>query len=592
MQKFRWLGPIILAVLVLPLVGTGAVQAQSPIYVEVDRTTLSTDETLLLMVTLNSASILNAPRPALPPLQGLSIVGSSSSSQISIVNSDITSLVVYRYQLQPYEIGDLVIDSISVNIDGRTYSTDPIAIHVTQGSGVPSSTPPNRQPGRQPAITTTELAGQDLFAEAEVDNPTPYVGQQVVYTFRFYQAVNLWDQPQYEGPTFTGFWSEHQSDQEEYQAQAAGRIYRVTEIRTILFPSVVGPATIEPARLTIPGGFFSKGKTLQTKPVELNVQPLPADAPAGFGGAVGQFTLAATVDVPQGKVNEPLTWKVTLSGRGNVSTAPDPVWPEMDGWRSFESQATINTEVREGQVVGSRVYERLLVPGAEGAFTIPPVEYVYFDPDTGQYQTIRTESRPVSIAAGAPGTPTYQPATDDLATEDQKEAVEQLASDVRHLKPVPSRLAGGSQPMTRSALYWAAWAFPVLGAVGYFVWQRRQRYWENNLGLARRSQARKQARKALTQARKQNQDAYDAAGQILRVYLADKLDRPVAGLTHQALAELLAGQGVETGLIEQVEVILVSSELGRFAPGADDPGHAESLLQKVDALIGTLERVL
>jgi hypothetical protein len=131
-----------------------------------------------------------------------------------------------------------------------------------------------------------------------------------------------------------------------------------------------------------------------------------------------------------------------------------------------------------------------------------------------------------------------------------------------------------------------------VGALGYFFWQQRQRYWENNLNLARSSQARKKARKALAQARKRADDAYSTAGQILTTYLADKLDRPVAGLTHQALAALLAGQGVGADLIERVEVILVTSELGRFAPGADDPGHARSLLQEVDILIAALEKEL
>jgi hypothetical protein len=331
---------------------------------------------------------------------------------------------------------------------------------------------------------------------------------------------------------------------------------------------------------------------LQTEPVALDVQPLPPDAPAGFDGAVGQFTLTAVAEPVQGTVNEPLTWRVTLSGQGNLNAAPDPAWPEIAGWRSFESQATVHTEVSDGQMVGSRTYERLLVPSAEGEFTIPPLEYAFFDPATGQYQTIRTQPIPVSIAPGDPGPPASQPQARSDLTGDQQEAVEQLTTDIRHLKTVPSSLGSGNELVTASDLYWAAWAFPLLGATGYFVWQRRQRYWERNLGLARSAQARKEARKALARARKQKGDAYSAAGQILTAYLADKLDRPVAGLTHQALANLLTGRGVPAAVAERVEVLLVTSELGRFAPGADDPGHAQSLLQEVDSLIGALEKVL
>jgi hypothetical protein len=269
----------------------------------------------------------------------------------------------------------------------------------------------------------------------------------------------------------------------------------------------------------------------------------------------------------------------------------------MPGWRDFESSATVHTEIQDGQVVGSRTYERLLIPGTEGEFTIPPLEYVYFDPVARQYQTIRTEPIPVSIApelsgAGEPGAPASHLQTGNPPAGGQGEVSEQLDTDIRHLKPAPSGLGVVEEPVTSSTLYWVAWAFPALGAMGYFAWQRRQRHLENNLGLVRSSQARKKARQALARERKQGQDAYSTVGQILMAYLADKLDQPVAGLTHQGLADLLAEQGVRSDLVERVGVLLVSSELGRFAPGADHPDHAQSLLQETEILIDALEKVL
>lgn len=587
----KTLTPIILAILLLSFAGISHAQGQLPITAEVDRTTVSTDETVTLTVTL-VADLMGAPRPALPSLEGFNVVGSSTSSQLSIVNGNMSSQAVYVYRLQPYETGALVIEPIQVTLNGQTFSTEPITVQVTQGTGAPPAAAPTQPrapsapPSGQPVSPAAELAGQDLFVEAVVDNPTPYVGQQVVHTFRFYQAVNLWGQPQYQPPSFKGFWNEHQSEQYEYRAQAAGRIYQVTEIQTVLFPSVVGPVTIEPAVLMTQGSLLRSGKTLQTRPATLEVQPLAPNAPDGFSGAVGQFTLTGTLDTTEGRVNEPLTWQVVLSGRGNLSAAPDPVWPVMSGWRDFESQATVHTEVREGQVVGNRTYERLLVPSTGGEFTIPPLTYTYFDPDAGTYQTISTEPIEVVIAPGA-----VEEASVALPAA-AKASVEQLATDIRHLKPVPHELGVVNQPVTESGLYWAAWAFPVLGAAGYFAWQRRQRYWQNNLSLVRSSQARKKAKRALARARKQDQDAYGAAGQVLTSYLTDKLDRPVAGLTHQALADLLAQRGAGTDLTERVEVVLVSSELGRFAPGADNPDHARSLLREVDILINALEKVL
>lgn len=579
--KYLAVAPVAIAILFLSFAGIGHAQGRQPIVAEVDRAQLSTDQVLNLSVTVSAPS-MSVPRPAIPALQGFNVVGSSSSTSISLVNGAVSSQVVYSYRLQPYETGELVIGPINVTLGGQAFSTQPITVQVSQGTGAPASSIP---PSRQQAVTSTEFNGQDLFVEAQVDHSAPYVGQQVVYTFRLYQAVNFFGQPQYEAPSFTGFWSEATEDQDTYRVQAAGRIYQVTELRTVLYPTLVGPVTIDPARLTTPGSLLRSGTTLQTGLVELDVQPLPPTAPAGFDGAVGQYTLTGAVDSREGAVNEPLTWRVTLNGWGNITAAPDPTWPEMRGWRSFESEATVNTQVTDGQAGGSRFYERLLVPSVDGPFTIPALEYVYFDPIGGEYRVATTEPIEVSIAPGATGMASIPPTGVD------KQAVEQVASDIRHLKPVPDHLDVAEQPVTEQGLYWIAWGFPIMGAAGYFVWQRRQRYLEDNQGVARSSRARKRAKKALAQARKTG-DVYDVAGQILTTYLADKLNRPVAGLTHQALAELLAGQGVGAELIERVELCLVSSELGRFAPEANSPDYASSLLQEVDRLTRSLEKVL
>ena len=56
------------------------------------------------------------------------------------------------------------------------------------------------------------------------------------------------------------FWSEQLEGQKEYTTEAAGRRYRVTELQTLLFPTSVGEATIDPAQLTIPGGFLTVAK--------------------------------------------------------------------------------------------------------------------------------------------------------------------------------------------------------------------------------------------------------------------------------------------------------------------------------------------
>jgi hypothetical protein len=583
--------PISLIALLLLYATPILAQGQGPLSATVDRTVATTDDMIVLTVAVN-ASVPNAPAPTLPNLAGFTVVGTSSSSQISIINGTMNSQINYSYRLQPYQAGELVIDPVQITLNGQTFSTDPITVQVTQGTGVPSAAPAPSS-SRPSAPISSELAGQKAFVEAAVDNPTPYVGEQITYTFRYYRAIDmfdLFDQPQFEPPPFQGFWTENESDQAQYRAQAGSRFYDVTELRTRLFPSKTGPITIDPARLTVPGSFFSSGATLQTQPINLEVKPLPTNAPEGFNGAVGQFTINATVDTTTTRVNEPITWQVTLTARGNLDTMPDPDWPEIDSWRSFESQATINTQLQDGQVVGSRVYERLLVPQTEGEFAIPSLEYTFFDPETGQYQTVTTLPIPITITPGdnlAGQAQSYAPSPDT-----EQENLTQVAADIRHLKSVPARLSAGGGSIMGSPLYWLAWAIPLAALAGNFVWQRRSTYWQNNAGLARSSKARKKARQALIQARKQKQDAYSAAGQILTTYLADKLNQPVVGLTQQQLAELLVQRGISTELIERVNNTLSDAEMGHYSPDASSPDHAANMLKAVDLLTRDLEKAV
>ena len=221
-----------------------------------DRTTLSTGEMLTLTIVVNDA---NASAPGMPMLDGFQIVNTSKSSQLSIINGKISSLATYNYVLQPTRSGSLTIPGIPVTVDGQTYTTQPVTIEVTQGAAParpaqPAAAPDASLPAPQ------GFNGQDMYVESVVDNPMPYVGQQVTHTFRFYRAVNYFGQPSYEAPNFSGFWSENDTQQIDYDVQAAGRIYRVVELKSVLFSTSAGEHTIDPANLTIPGSLLSSGR--------------------------------------------------------------------------------------------------------------------------------------------------------------------------------------------------------------------------------------------------------------------------------------------------------------------------------------------
>ncbi|MBW8782172.1 MAG: BatD family protein [Verrucomicrobia bacterium] len=145
--------------------------------------------------------------------------------------------------------------------------------------------------------------------------------------------------------------------------------------------------------------------SITSKPAELVVRPLPAPAPAGFNGAVGQFTLESKVVPATAAVGEPVTWTLTLAGTGN--------WPDVPGLPA----RSVSKDFRVVQPQAKRVNKDnalfeatlaediVLIPTKAGPYTLGPVTFSYFDPKTGAYQTVTTEPVTITVAPAAAPTP-------------------------------------------------------------------------------------------------------------------------------------------------------------------------------------------
>ena len=599
---------MLLATIALP------VSAQTPgiITAEVDRTALSTDEALMLRVIIPGIGS-SVSEPVLPLLDGFVITGRSTSSQINIINGSSNSLRVYSYVLTPIKVGELIIGPISAAVNGQIYYTDPIKVTVTQGTGQapaqpaqPSQPPFPAVPGfpslagllsalgfdepvqydepanqLNPSEIPLELNGQDLFVEAKVDNPAPYMGEQVIHTLRLYRSAHQGGTLYYKEPTFTGFWVHEGEDEVEYAAQAGNRRYLMTEIQTILFPTVIGQVTLEPASLTRPGDVFDREVTANSNPITMDIQPLPENAPTSFNGAVGNFSILAEVDTTETRVNETVTLYITISGEGNLDTLPDPQWDPGSEWRTFESQGTTDVHTLNGTLAGIRSIEQLLVPTQAGDLTIPSIQFSYFDPQVGAYQTISTLPIEITVAPDGRVAAPVNPVTDTPSTS----AIESEAQ-IRPLKPATNRGHFGSL-LTQNPAYWMLWGVPLFFLVGQVVWQRRSKRLQNNPGERRSRKAANKAYRALSKLGNEPK----GTGRILTAFISDKLDSSVVGLTQTELSDVLLAKGVDQYLVDQVQTCLTLSEMGQYAPAGLSEGEA-NLPKETRRLISKLEKVL
>ena len=410
--------------------------------------------------------------------------------------------------------------------------------------------------------------GEPLFATASVEDVRPYIGQQVTYITKIYARSDFPHKLHYQPPTFAGFWNPHPTGQSEQNETIDSRDYRVIERQTILFPGVVETLNIEPGVLTArdaEGSIVVESDPVETDPVTVDVRPLPTGAPAGFTGAVGRFEVSAHVDATAIGMNETVQLTVKVQGSGNIDALPDPSWPDFEGWRVIESPVVASGDAIDGRLVGSRTYERVLVPEVAGELTVPGISYIHFDPDLEQYIHAATSPIVISIAAvdGVTSVPPSIPEAED----------ERDVQGAKLIKSAPPSVRKSAGEITDSVVYWGMWCLPLLAIAGAAIWRRRRDAWEAALADSRRRNALPSAKSALASAVADGDDHDIAAAGAVLSYLSDRFGDPLTGLTREALGRHLRDAGVPAEVVERVEYTLASGEAARYTPGAQSAGQ-------------------
>ena len=436
-----------------------------------------------------------------------------------------------------------------------------------------------------PSVHAQSPPDEPLFLRATVDNDRPYLGQQMTYVARIYQnsGVTLpFSEVRYESPDFAGFWNSQLVEQDRYTETIDSEEYSVLELKTALFPTVVGTVVIDPAALTASAGNAGPQTLVESPPVPVEVRPLPVGAPSGFTGAVGRFNITADVGSDTGQVNEPVELTVTVSGEGNIEALPDPVWPEFTGWRVIESPADTASQLIAGQVAGSRTYEIVLVPERAGELTLPGIGYTHFDPGQERYVEAATAAIVISVVS-ADGTAAIPPVPGAETVGEEDSPL------MRPMKVVPPSLRQGGAELTESTAYWAAWGIPGLTIAGALVWRRRREALEAARAESLRRDALPNARTALARAVTAGVDPRVASADGVLSYLSARLEAPTAVMTREALVQRLREAGVQLELVDRANEILAAGEAARYAPPAGGPAGAAGDAEQASQFLGELE---
>ncbi len=388
----------------------------------------------------------------------------------------------------------------------------------------------------------------DIYVEASVDNHNPYVGQQIIYNFKLYDAVGLIN-PLYQPSDFEGFWRIDIGVVSQTSEHINGRRYSVTTISTALYATHSGSITIQPSSVVLPETVFRAKQTLTANPISLDVKSLPESTASGFNGSVGQFTMSATLDRQAVKVGELVVMTLTISGTGNVEQLPPPAVP--DNWRATINTGNYKSEIQNGLIIGTRNYQIIFTPASGGTQELPPITLDYFDPVGANYKSMSTS--PIQI----------QVSGDDVISSNT--SFDSSESSLR-LKPIADPMVDDSN----SLLIVIAVLLPlcVVGGIWY--------------------QQRFKARKAQLRAKLRQQHALQVAirslkavslvdskascqliDNIFRRYVADKLDMDLEKVKQADLTQLLVRNEASESLISKLQSFVSLIEEVLFSPSSD-----------------------
>jgi tetratricopeptide (TPR) repeat protein len=552
----------------------------------VDRTAANLRDQIRLTLVVEGST---EARPQLGAMPDFRILAQGQETQYRMGGGQNQVNVRYNLLLTPTRVGNLTIPPATVLIDGRTFTSDPITVRIREEDA-------DEEPQRQ-----------GIFVRATVSDDTPYVGQQILFTWRLYRRLQIAN-AQLGNFELDGFTVEELGETQTYNTVINGQQYVVHEIRRALFPQEEGTLTIPPVELvcdvvlpperrrrgSLIDEFFGRSRTdrqqFLTRPIQVNVLPLPP-APADFSGLVGRFDLKARLSKQALKVGESATLEVTVSGRGNVQQIGEPRMPPLPDFKTYPDKPESRFNRQGEALTGRRTFTTALVPMRPGDLALPSLQLVYFDPEAESFRTAATPEMRLAVAPGDGEEDLGL--TVALTPGGGKGQVRILADDIL---PIHRRLEALDLPSFAPGkpLWFLGLLLPPVLFLGLRHTVRQRRLYSQDGRLLRRRDALKNALKETATLRQEGGDPRrdtEHASRILRGYIGDKLGVEGTALTPEETGQILAAQGLEEGQIRPIRQMLEQLEAAQYSAtgGVAEP---EALPGRLETQIRALEKQL
>jgi hypothetical protein len=346
--------------------------AYAQVEANVDHTNLALGQSLTLTIVLPDSG----DKPDLNPLNAnFEIYGTSSSSQMSIVNGKTSSQSSYQVTLMPKNPGKQLIPALKVGND----MTAVIAIEVTQGGAAS---------GKQAAGSQREL-----FADVSSFKQATYVGVPVVVSLKIYIAVSVANLSleQFNIPNAK---IQQQGKSIQYQDTQGNTNYQVVEQKYLVTPTAAGEITIPALKIhgvragqdQRGGGFFAmmdqQPFVISSKPLTLKVKSTPAGVNPMSWLPANSLNVSESwsQNSRQVKVGEAITRTITINTDGVMaSSLPELEFSKPQGVNAYPDKANSSDVIVGGKLRAQKTFKIAYVPTQAGKIEFPATKIEWWD---------------------------------------------------------------------------------------------------------------------------------------------------------------------------------------------------------------------
>jgi len=600
-------------------------------------------EPIVYIVQVDCPSLQETPLvqpPDLAPDSGLSeFEPAGTATQIQVINGQMRKIYEFRYSFAASKPGEFEIPPATVAADGQIFESNRVRFHVSQTPQSSSAElPPELNnlvaPPRVPEAPQLEkgLFGK-IFILPVIETTQPLSGQQILLSYHLFidpeglksarlNPGRIRGTGEIQVPQLKEFLKEElyglpQNLRFEEQIINSRRYAVAPLYQVAVTPTRTGHIVIEPFRLPLRFGLIGAARrpslfdspfddlllfdpfdeegitvTAQSIPLELDVQALPKPAPPDFCGAVGTFTLSASVDKDHVTANEDvIRLRLVLEGEGNAAVASPPSLPAIDGIQLLEEPKTSTSKkVNNNKLVTSKTFDFYLRATRSGKVVIPPVSMTVFDTKNYRYESLKTQEITLTVA---PGTNTSVLTALTTATLPSPTSPREPASaprkELRYIHEGELALED-SQVNARETLFLAliAAASTAIAVVSLIVSVVRRRRMQDPYAYKKGQAYRKFVDRlnSLKRSAGTNSTAFcEQIAEVLREYLAALLRGEPSAMTTEEICNGLAERNVPEEKIVQLRQLLEKCDSARYAPIAYSQSELMELLEKARQIV-------